>query len=69
MPTPHDFEHGADGYYQQLIARENALVELQTARLMGNFMFLSEAVPVQTQSPRKPEHRPGSASQSESSLG
>jgi hypothetical protein len=45
---PHDMEHGADGYYAAMIQKENALVELQVGRLMGNFMFLSEAVPVQT---------------------
>ena len=26
---PHDFDHGAEAYYQGLIAKENALVELQ----------------------------------------
>jgi hypothetical protein len=47
---PHDMEHGAETYYQQMIARESVLVELQVGRLMGNFIFLSEAVPVQTES-------------------
>lgn len=46
---PHDMEHGAEGYYASMIQKENALVELQVGRLMGNFMFLSEAVPVQTE--------------------
>merc|ERR1719359_1489760 len=40
---PHDLEHGADTYYAAIIAKESALVELQVGRLMGNFMFLSEA--------------------------
>jgi len=47
---PHDFDHGAEAYYQGLIAKENALVELQVGRLMGNFIFCAEAVPVQTKS-------------------
>jgi hypothetical protein len=47
---PHDMEHGADAYYAAMIAKETALVELQVGRLMGNFMFLSEAVPIQTES-------------------
>jgi len=47
---PHDMEHGADAYYAAMIAKESTLVELQVGRLMGNFMFLSEAVPIQTES-------------------
>jgi hypothetical protein len=47
---PHDLEHGADAYYAAMIAKESSLVELQVGRLMGNFMFLSDAIPIQTES-------------------
>jgi len=46
---PHDLEHDGEAYYAKLIARESAVTELTVARLMGNFIFLSDGyVPVQT---------------------
>jgi hypothetical protein len=46
MPT--DMVGGGEAYYASMIQKQNALVELQVGRLMGNFIFLSDAVPVQT---------------------
>lgn len=46
--TPHDLEHGG-GYYARLIQREAAVTEALIGRLMGNYMFLSDAVPVQSE--------------------
>ncbi len=46
--TPHDLEHGG-GYYARLIQKEAAVTEALIGRLMGNFMFLSDAVPVQSE--------------------
>jgi len=46
---PHDLEHDGEAFYAKMIARESAITELTTARLMGNFIFLSDGyVPVQT---------------------
>lgn len=46
MPT--DMVEGGEAYYAAMVSRQNALVELQVSRLMGNFIFLSDHVPVQT---------------------
>jgi hypothetical protein len=48
--TPHDMEADGEHYYEDWVARESALMELQVARLMGNYIFLSDAVPIQTES-------------------
>jgi len=46
---PHDLEHDGEAYWMKMIARESAVTELTVARLMGNFIFLSDDyVPVQT---------------------
>lgn len=46
---PHDLEHDGEAYFAKLLARESAMVELLTARLMGNFiLFADECVPCQT---------------------
>jgi len=46
---PSDMEHDGEDYYMKLIATESAVTELTVARLMGNYIFLSDAyVPVQT---------------------
>jgi len=46
---PHDLEHDGEAYYMKMIAKESAVTELTVARLMGNFIFLSDGyVPVQT---------------------
>jgi len=46
---PHDLEHDGEAYWMKMIAKESAVTELTVARLMGNFIFLSDAyVPVQT---------------------
>jgi len=46
---PHDLEHDGEGHFSKLIARESATTEMTVARLMGNFIFFSDAyVPVQT---------------------
>merc|ERR1719183_290463 len=46
---PHDLEHDGEAYWSKMIAKESAITELTTARLMGNFIFLSDGyVPVQT---------------------
>jgi hypothetical protein len=47
--TPHDMEHDGESYYEQWIQRENEITQLTVGRLMGNYMFLSEATPIQTQ--------------------
>lgn len=46
---PHDLEHDGEAYWMKMIGKETAVTELTVARLMGNFIFLSDAyVPVQT---------------------
>jgi len=46
---PHDLEHDGEAYWGKMIAKESAITELTVARLMGNFIFLSDGcVPVQT---------------------
>jgi len=51
---PHDYHPQSldqgDTYYAKLIQRENEVVQASVARLMGNFIFLSEHVPIQTSS-------------------
>jgi len=48
---PHDLEHDGETHFAKLIARENSLTELQTARLMGNYiLFSDDTVPCQTMS-------------------
>lgn len=47
--SPSDIDHDGETYYAKLIAKESAVTELTTARLMGNFIFLTDGViPVQT---------------------
>jgi len=46
---PHDLEHDGEAFWSKMIAKESAVTELTVARLMGNFIFLSDGyVPVQT---------------------
>lgn len=45
---PEDLDHDGETYYARLLQEHNELVENQTARLMGNFIFLTEHVPIQT---------------------
>jgi hypothetical protein len=45
---PHDCVAGGEEYYSKLIQKENVNVENQVARLMGNYIFLSEGTPLQT---------------------
>lgn len=45
---PHDMGHDGESYYAAMIQRENMMVENQVARLMANYIFLSDAVPVQS---------------------
>ena len=40
--------HSTNRFYTNLIARETALVENMTARLMGNYCFLAPGIPAQT---------------------
>ena len=47
--TPHDLDHDGESYYEQWIQRENDITQLLVGRLMGNYMFLSEATPIQTE--------------------
>jgi len=45
---PHDLDHDGEAYFAKLIAKESAMIELMTARLMGNFILFSDAyIPVQ----------------------
>jgi len=47
--NPANLETEGEAYFAKLIARESATTELAAARLMGNFIFLSDAyIPVQT---------------------
>lgn len=46
--NPSNLEGGGEAYYAKLIATESAVTELMTARLMGNYIFLSDRVPVQS---------------------
>lgn len=47
--NPDNLETNGEAYYAKLIARESAATELSVARLMGNFIFLTDSyVPVQT---------------------
>ena len=48
--TPHDLDHEGESYYENWIQRENEITQLTVGRLMGNYIFLSEAVPLQTES-------------------
>jgi hypothetical protein len=48
--TPHDLDHEGESYYENWIQRENDTIQLAVGRLMGNYMFLSEATPLQTES-------------------
>jgi hypothetical protein len=46
---PHDLDHDGEAYWMKLIGKEAAVTELTVARLMGNFIFLSDDyIPVQT---------------------
>ena len=46
---PADMEHDGEAFALKTIARENVALEFTVARLMGNYMFLSEPyIPVQT---------------------
>jgi len=46
---PHDLDHDGEAHFAKLIAKESAMIELMTARLMGNFVLFSDSyVPVQT---------------------
>jgi hypothetical protein len=47
--APANLDHDGEHYYEEWIQRENEMVNLQVGRLMGNYMFLSDAVPVQTE--------------------
>ena len=47
--TPLDMDHDGESYYEQWVQRENEITQLTVGRLMGNYCFLSEAVPVQTE--------------------
>lgn len=47
--TPHDLDHEGESYYENWIQRENEITQLTVGRLMGNYMFLSEPIPVQTE--------------------
>jgi len=52
---PHDYhpqslDDSGETYYARLIQRENEVIQASVARLMGNFIFLSEHVPIQTSS-------------------
>jgi hypothetical protein len=47
--TPSDLDHDGESYYEQWIQRENDITQLTVGRLMGNYMFLSEATPIQTE--------------------
>jgi hypothetical protein len=47
--NPTDLDHDGESFFSKLIARESAVTELTTARLMGNFIFLTDGfIPVQT---------------------
>ncbi|CAD7923231.1 unnamed protein product [Amoebophrya sp. A120] len=45
---PHDLVGGGEAYYSKMIGKENSYVEMQVARLMSDYMFLSEGIPVQS---------------------
>jgi hypothetical protein len=47
--APADMDHDGESYYEQWIQRENEITQLTVGRLMGNYMFLSEATPIQTE--------------------
>jgi len=47
--NPSDLDHDGEAFFTRLIARESAVTELTAARLMGNFIFLTDGyIPVQT---------------------
>lgn len=47
--NPANLESQGEAHFAKLVARESAVTELSTARLMGNFIFLSDShIPVQT---------------------
>jgi len=47
--NPTDLEHNGESFYSKIIARESAVTETTVARLMGNFVFLTDFhIPVQT---------------------
>jgi hypothetical protein len=46
---PSDLDHDGEAFFSKLIAKESALTELTTGRLMGNYILFSDAyIPVQT---------------------
>jgi len=46
---PSDLEHDGEAFFSKLIAKESAITELAVGRLMGNYIFFSDAyIPVQT---------------------
>merc|ERR1719215_98533 len=46
---PSDLDHDGEAFFSKLIAKESAITELTTARLMGNYILFSDAyIPVQT---------------------
>lgn len=48
-PPHNDFEHDGEAFTAKLIAKESAMIEALTARLMGNFILFSDGyIPVQT---------------------
>ena len=47
--TPHDLDHEGESYYEQWIQRENDITQMTVGRLMGNYIFLSEHTPIQTE--------------------
>jgi hypothetical protein len=45
---PKDLDHDGESYYLKLVQRENQVFNATVARLMGNFIFGSTMVPIQT---------------------
>ena len=42
---PHDMEHDGEAYYSKMIQKMNTEVENLVGTLMGNYIFLSDAIP------------------------
>jgi hypothetical protein len=48
--SPEDPEHDGFDFYSDLVQKENSRTEIQVGKLMANFIFLNDAIPIQSES-------------------
>jgi hypothetical protein len=49
-PEDGDLDHAGDKFYEDFIHKHNTLTEISVSRLMGNYVFLSDAIPIASES-------------------